>query len=247
MSGYWLLGRRFSEMQKDEGDALQGSSSISSQQFLKSLHAAEFGVGMTIVFGWLGRHLTKRQFQENCQQVHAFLDHFIHRALEQNSYREKDVLQKTNPQVRAPEARGLLNALTQQSSSTNQDVLRAQLLQTMMASQDTIPTLLSNTIFLLSRHQSVWKRLQEEVAPLRGSEITAEMLRSLPGLQNIIKECTLSLIFLFIPVDLYTALRLYPVFFLTWDAPLSATRFCPKAAGVQERILLSYERETTFL
>ncbi|KAF2244974.1 cytochrome P450, partial [Trematosphaeria pertusa] len=78
--------------------------------------------------------------------------------------------------------------------------IRSQILQGMMAFQETTAVLIANTMFLLSRHPRYWSRLRHEVRQ-RGEELlTFENLNNFKPLQNILSESA--------------ALRLYPIFLL---------------------------------
>ena len=59
----------------------------------------------------------------------------------------------------------------------------------MMASQETTSVLVSNTLFLLARHKSIWDQFQSE-ASLAGPEfLTYESLSASKLIHNILLEC----------------------------------------------------------
>ena len=213
LSGHWLLGDRFSALRRDEGQASENPPEISSSRFLEALHAAEFWVGIRVTFGWLGLHLATQYFRNHCKYVHSFLAPYIHQALSMQNTKNDNTSSlgmDSSSRSRGSGTRDLLRALTQHSAEI--DVVRAQLLQTMITSQETISTLLCNAVFLLSRHPDVWKTLRERVVRDRGTGFTADALRNMTFVQNIIKECMNHALSFEIFANIIEALRLYPVF-----------------------------------
>lgn len=61
----------------------------------------------------------------------------------------------------------------------------------MMAAQDTISVLISNTLFLLSRHPAIYERLREEALSidLDVSLLLFDNLKEFKFLSNVSKEC----------------------------------------------------------
>lgn len=72
--------------------------------------------------------------------------------------------------------------------------LRNQILQGLIASQDTTSSLLGNIFFLLARNPDVWQMLRTEVLSV-GDTLDYNTLMTMEYLQNILKEG----IILFIP------------------------------------------------
>ena len=79
--------------------------------------------------------------------------------------------------------------------SGNEKELRDQVINTLIAGRDTTASLMSSTLFQLSRRPDVWAKLQAEVATLNGKPPTFDQIKDLKYLRNILNE----------------ALRLYPV------------------------------------
>lgn len=83
--------------------------------------------------------------------------------------------------------RSLLDNLAQQTTDRNE--IRNQIIQGMMASQDTTSVLISNTVFLLSRDTSTWERLRAEAIAIGSTPLTAEGIRKSKLLHNVLYEC----------------------------------------------------------
>ena len=79
--------------------------------------------------------------------------------------------------------------------SGNETELRDQVINTLIAGRDTTASLMSSTMFVLSRRPDIWSKLQAEVATLNGKPPTFDQIKDLKYLRNILHE----------------ALRLYPV------------------------------------
>ncbi|KAF6232474.1 hypothetical protein HO173_009354 [Letharia columbiana] len=79
--------------------------------------------------------------------------------------------------------------------SGNEKELRDQVINTLIAGRDTTASLMSSTLFVLSRRPDVWAKLHAEVATLNGKPPTFDQIKDLKYLRNLLHE----------------ALRLYPV------------------------------------
>ena len=67
--------------------------------------------------------------------------------------------------------------------------LRNQILQAMLAAQDTTSNLIGNIFFPLARHGEVWQRLRKEVLS-EHNNLHYNQLMGFRYLQNVIKEGT---------------------------------------------------------
>ena len=83
--------------------------------------------------------------------------------------------------------RSLLDGLAEQTSDRIE--IRNQIIQGMMAAQDTTVVLLSNTFFLLSRSPAIWERLRNETASVGSRPLTLEDTKNFRLLRNILYEC----------------------------------------------------------
>ena len=78
----------------------------------------------------------------------------------------------------------VINTLASQTSDRIE--IRNQAIQPMTGAQDTLPMLLSNTLFCLSRHSAIWDRLRAEVACVGPGALTIEEARKFQLLRNIL-------------------------------------------------------------
>lgn len=72
--------------------------------------------------------------------------------------------------------------------------MRSQVLQGMMAAQETTAVLISNTMFLLARHTEYWGQLRKEVLERGESLFALDNLSNFEFLQRIITECKLKVV-----------------------------------------------------
>lgn len=65
----------------------------------------------------------------------------------------------------------------------------SQVLQGMMASQETTAVLIANTIFMLSRYPKYWHELRTQVIAKGDTIYTFDNLTAFVFLQNVLNEC----------------------------------------------------------
>ncbi|KAJ4301954.1 hypothetical protein N0V90_004050 [Kalmusia sp. IMI 367209] len=147
LSGDFLFGKRFSKMQIQGTEA---PSRIAPHDFLQAFHAGGFWVGVRITFGWLGINFPNPWFWQNCRTVHCFVDDYVKTAMEKAKTSHEKLETNSTLETFEAESNSFVSGIVTQSSDLYE--LRAQVLQVLLASQDTVSTLLSNCVFLLSRH-----------------------------------------------------------------------------------------------
>ncbi|TGO23296.1 hypothetical protein BPAE_0137g00160 [Botrytis paeoniae] len=114
--------------------------------------------------------------------VFKYVDHYIDAALDalkkdENKTKTKDF--NSGPYVFLEEIAKL---------TTDRQVLRDQVLNTLLAGRDTTASLLSNLFFMLARYPNVWKRLRAEVTELHDQLPTYNDLRNMKYLRQCINE-----------------------------------------------------------
>ncbi|RDW58872.1 hypothetical protein BP6252_13348 [Coleophoma cylindrospora] len=154
---------------------------LDSQTYLSAFNASLMGMGLRIITGSFRFLVPKSMTIVHWQKVWGYVDFYVSRSLE-----------KKSPAAEARQ-RSLLESVASQTSDPHE--IRNQVLQGMLAAQDTTPTLISNTIFLLARYPQVWNRLRQVLGEL-GPSPSADALRGVPLLRDVLRE----------------SLRLYPVF-----------------------------------
>lgn len=101
---------------------------------------------------------------------------------------------ETKPENHRTGPPSLLSGLSTQTG--DRLFIRSQILQGMMASQETTSALLGNACFLLSRHPKYWQQIRLVVTRYDVNDLSFDALLNLTVVQNILME----------------SLRLYPVF-----------------------------------
>ncbi|KAF2707548.1 cytochrome P450 [Pleomassaria siparia CBS 279.74] len=204
-----------------------------ANDFIEYFHDALMGTGLRVMLGPLRGLAPKKAYQEVCRHAHEYLDFYVNQALENN--KNNDPISVVNKQ------RSMIQGLAAQTD--DKKYIRDQILQGMMASQETTAVLISNAIFLLARHQQQWDNLRSEVFTLGEGLFTFSNLSKFTTLQNILSE----------------SLRLYPVFPLmnrcclqdttlpvgggpNYDQPI----FIPKGTYIQTSFFALHRNESVF-
>jgi cytochrome P450 len=145
--------------------------------FIHDFHDAMFYCGMRIILGRLRFLVPRKKMEKAFKSSHDFLDFYISKA-----FAEKDI-----GHHESTAGTSLLQGLVQQTDDRTD--IRNQMIQNLMASSDTISILLSNTLFLLSRHPEIWKDLRAVVlSSFKDDELTIESLNSARLIRNVLFE-----------------------------------------------------------
>ena len=125
---------------------------------------------------------------ESCAVTHKFADKFVQKALE---YRSRRVIRTPGlkpEEMTRRKSLVLLHALAEQTEDPIE--LRNEILQALMAAQETTAALISNVFFLLSRHPLVWQELRNEVIDLGKAEPSVDCLQDMTYLNKVLNEST---------------------------------------------------------
>ncbi|KAJ4291650.1 hypothetical protein N0V90_009545 [Kalmusia sp. IMI 367209] len=155
---------------------------IPTETFNKLWQEGLLGMGIRLLLGGtVSKLLPKARYRDVCNKLHGFVDF----AIDKRESDSPDTAKKTRTmaEIVTPQAKDKADA-------------RSQLMQTMLASQDTTGVLTCNVIQLLSQRPQIWAKLREEVVSKGADLLTWDALRSNTLIQNILSE----------------ALRLRPVF-----------------------------------
>lgn len=140
-----------------------------------------------ILLGRAWKLLPQENYEKTCATAHNFLDYYVTKALDEQT-------QGVESQTHSPgsaQKRSLLRSLSSQTD--DKTFIRYQVLQGMMAAQDTTSELLTNVFFHLARHRDYWDRLQAEARGLHEDEVNdVDKLTSSNLISNILNEseCT---------------------------------------------------------
>ncbi|KAI1130598.1 cytochrome P450 alkane hydroxylase-like protein [Nemania abortiva] len=172
-----------------DSDADYQKPPCTTQEFVDAFHSALFMTMIRIVFGKIWRLLPKSRYRQACRTSHDFLEYYIHLAITDLDNKQRGIAK----------SKTLVHNLVADSDDLH--FVRSQVLQGMLASQETISSLLGNTFFLLSRNQDYWQKIRAEVLG-KGEEILRfEALHENKLLRSVLFE-SLNLV----------TLRLYPIF-----------------------------------
>ena len=160
---------------------LSGDTPPRAVGFLEAFHKALSGSGLRIGLGPFKHLLPNKKWREACAVTHRFADYYVEQGLE---YREKLLAKKLDPND-SNKANILLYNMVEVTG--DRIFLRNQILQGLIASQDTTSSLLGNTFFLLARNPDVWQKLRIEVLAA-GDSLDYNTLIAMEYLQKVLKE-----------------------------------------------------------
>ena len=169
-------------------DSLSGGTSTEAQRFLEAFDHAMFGSGFRIALGPLKFLFRDSKWPKACKTTHQFADYYVDKALQWR----REHMQQEKVQSNGGEGKDdgqnhiLLHGMAEQTEDRTE--LRNQILQTLMAAQETTSVLISNVFFLLARHPNVWQRLRQEALSLGDDEIGVDTLQNLKYLRNVLNE-----------------------------------------------------------
>lgn len=148
---------------------------MDAQQFNKLWQQGVLGMGLRLLLGgpvskWL---LPKARYTQVCNSLHSFIDFAIEK--EETKVHQSDRKAKSMAEIVSPQAKDRADG-------------RSQLMQTMLASQDTTGVLTCNVIQILSTHPDRWSKLREEVLTAGPELMTWDGLRENKTIQNILSE-----------------------------------------------------------
>ena len=189
---------------------------MEGKTFLREFNLSIRGCGMRVRFGRLGFLLPKSETSDHWRVVHQHIDSYVDKTLkgiDSKSYGAKQL--------------SLLESLAQQTSDRLE--MRNQVIQGMMAASENVPILLSNTIFLLSRHPAVWKQLRDAVLNVGPQVLDLDTARRIKPIQNILNECE------FLNTWKMTLLRLASISSSTIPSLRSISPRCPSRHSTSKR------------
>ena len=151
--------------------------SVHPEEFVDAFHDALFLTMIRMMLGRVWKLLPQRRFRRVCNTAHSFLKHYVAQAVGRTGVSNSNSAQS--------QKRSLVQALSAQSD--DQGFIRSQIVQGMMASQETTSSLLENAVFLLSRHPSYWSQVREKVLA-KADMFSFDILLSSKVLHNILLE-----------------------------------------------------------
>jgi hypothetical protein len=159
-------------------DQAENAAPCTSTEFVDNFHEALFLTMIRMILGRLWKLFPKGKYLRVCKTAHSYLDYYVHLALDSNQAPVKH--------AQSARQRSLVQGLSTQTDDVG--FIRSQLLQGMMASQETTSALLGNVFFLLARHPAIWKQVRDDVLA-RGDAFPDFDALLEPGvLQNVLLE-----------------------------------------------------------
>jgi cytochrome P450 len=211
-SVYFLLGI---DPTKDYKDAPQTST-----EFIAAFHDALFYTMFRILLGRAWLMVPQKKYVDACRKAHEYLDYYIDRALSSQASSDSNDGHTRNA--------SLLASLSSQTSDPK--YIRHQILQGMMASQETTSALLGNACLLLSRHPKYWEHIRLEASTAGTAVADFDTLLNLVSIRNVLLE----------------TLRLYPVFPLLSRAALEDAQL-PTGGGQDQNSPVFVPKGTTII
>lgn len=147
------------------------SAPLTADEFVKSFHDALFYSMVRVVLGPVWKLLPQSKYKKTCSTAHSFVDYHIGQANEEDG---------------TTKGKSLIRALNSQTNDPT--FIRSQVIQAMMAAQDTTSELLTNALFLLARHPKYWAQLRLEFVGKQESDLLAGTLLESKLTQNILHE-----------------------------------------------------------
>ena len=175
---HFLFGESF--------DSLSGETSQEARDFLTAFDHAMLGSGIRIALGPLKFLYKTSSWLDSCQTTHRFANKLVDKAVRRRQTDSAKTGNLSDHDQVSTKSHALLYSMAE--ATEERLVLRNEILQALMAAQETTAALISNVFFLLSRHQAEWLTLQEEVQQNKNSTLNAETLMSMKHLRNVLNE-----------------------------------------------------------
>lgn len=175
---YFILGVHPSEVSKE--------APLTSDEFVKSFHDALVYSMFRTLLGKAWSLFPQANYIKTCATAHNFIDYYIEQALHGNTSAKGSYISGSGN----PSKRSLIQVLSSQTD--DQAYIRYQVIQSMMAAQDTTSELLTNSLFLLARHPDYWQRLCIEVVEQGDDFLQVDKFMNCKLIEYILLESKLS-------------------------------------------------------
>jgi cytochrome P450 len=164
---YFVLGVHPSEISKD--------APLTADQFVKSFHDALVYSMFRTLLGRAWKFLPQAKYIQACATAHNFVDFYVEKAVQEQEQEDMPLSK-----------RSLIRSLSSQTN--DKEYIRSQVIQAMMAAQDTTSELLTNAFFLLARNAEYWTRLRAEITEAGDGIFEVDRLTSSKLISNILFE-----------------------------------------------------------
>ena len=128
------------------------------------------------------------EWQQAYTKIHAIIDGYIIRALEQRHLADNAMIPSTNDSLTVTPGERPFSMLHELVKNTqDRRFLRDQLLNVFIPARDSSAIGLSDIFFNLARHPAVWRKLRSEVLEI-DQPLTFDLLKSMNYLQCVLRE-----------------------------------------------------------
>lgn len=121
-----------------------------------------------------------KEYEENCDKLHAYFDRQVARALA--AAKDNEATADNKPTERYI----LIDELAKEEKDPIK--LRFEMIQIFMPASESVSNMFSNILFYLARHPHIWADLRHEALALGDQPLTFELLKSLHSFRNVILE-----------------------------------------------------------
>ena len=158
-------------------DALRNSERC--EKFMSAFEYAQRGTGVRTVLGRLKFLHRDQKWWDACREVTGYADEHVEKSLKRLNERNKLDRDEGEPLRLVDEmARDTQNRLT----------LRSHIISVFSPAHDGAATTLTNVVFHLARHPTVWAKLKEEISSTTNEPLDYELLNSYQYLGWVLKE-----------------------------------------------------------
>ncbi|KAF2009358.1 cytochrome P450 [Aaosphaeria arxii CBS 175.79] len=181
---------------------VSASAPLTPDEFVRSFHDGLLYSMFRTVLGRVWNILPQAKYINACVRTHEFIDYYVEKMFDDNF--TTGVINNAGSSMR--NLPSLMQALS--SPTNDRDYIRYQVIQGLMAAQDTTSELLTNSLFLLARQSKYWERLRTEVTQQADAFFQVDKFTKSTLIRNVLLE----------------TLRLYPIFPLLGRIALQDTQ-----------------------
>jgi len=126
---------------------------------------------------------SKKKYLAQCKEVHDVINGLINEEIE---LQHSEAKHGADTESTSPYGYVLLKELVK--TTDDRRVIRNELMNVFFPARDTAAILVSNILFLLSRHPEKWDKLWAEVLSIGDRKLTFELLKSMRYMQAVMNE-----------------------------------------------------------
>ena len=169
-------------------NSLTPSPNEDAMGFLNAFHYGQAGIGKRTQLPYLSNFTSDKKFWQSTKTVHEFVDRQIGKAVR----RSVCLSLPLEPQDKASQQQRARYILADELISTHNDHVdvRHQLLNTFLAAHDTTAVLMTNVMFHLARHPTIYAKLRAEITNVSATSllIDTNTFVKLPYLHAVVLE-----------------------------------------------------------